>query len=181
LTTNQEAAMRLLSVMLVVFALALAGCGSSSSGSSSSTGSSSATTSNAQSSDPAHLAAVKFVAHAGLAFGAFHRYIYKPLLAGEFKGLLRHKLAVAKATAAAVFIAHEIKLATAAAKSSATLARLVKPMTVLGAGFSAALLKLKAGKFSLGEIESANIAIASISGAAKNAGIAVAEQAPTLP
>jgi hypothetical protein len=54
-------------------------------------------------------------------------------------------------------------------------------MTVLGAGFSAALLKLKAGKFSLGEIESANIAIASISGAAKNAGIAVAEQAPTLP
>lgn len=174
--------MRLLSVMLVVLTLALVGCGSSSSSSSTSSGAAGTATTAAQSGgDPAHLAVVKFVAHAGLAFGAFHRYIYKPLLAGEFKGLLRHKVAVVKATAAAVFVAHEVKLATAAARSSAALEPLVKPLSVLGTGFSAALAKLKTGKFNLGEIESANIAIASIAGAAKNAGVSISEQTPALP
>lgn len=175
--------MRLLSVMLVVLALALAGCGSSSSSSSNSTAAAGVATTAAQSSSatPAHLATVKFLTHAGLAFGAFHRYIYKPLLAGEFKGLSRHKLAVVKATAAAVFIAHELRLAAAAAHGSAALKLLVKPLAVLSTGFNAALAKLKAGKFSLGEIESANIAIASIEGAAKNAGAVIAEQAPSVP
>ncbi len=174
--------MRLLSVMLVVLALALVGCGSSSSSSSKSTPTVAVPTTATQSSaGPAHLATVKFLAHSGLAFGAFHRYIYKPLLAGEFKPPLRHTVAVVKATAAAVFILHEIKLAAADARSSAALKQLVKPLAVLGTGFAAALAKLKTGKFSLGEIQAANIAIASIEGAAKNGGATIAEQVPPLP
>jgi hypothetical protein len=177
--------MRLLSVMLVVLALALVGCGSSSNSSSSSSKSTPTvavpTTATQSSAGPAHLATVKFLAHSGLAFGAFHRYIYKPLLAGEFKPPLRHTVAVVKATAAAVFILHEIKLAAADARSSAALKQLVKPLAVLGTGFAAALAKLKTGKFSLGEIQAANIAIASIEGAAKNGGATIAEQVPPLP
>ncbi|HEY4897566.1 MAG TPA: hypothetical protein VII01_15960 [Solirubrobacteraceae bacterium] len=172
--------MRMLSVVLVVFALALAGCGSSSSSSSNSTGASS-TAAQSSGSGTTHLATVRFVAHAGLAFGAFHRYIYKPLLAGDFKGLLRHKLAVVKATAAAAFIYHELKLASADTHSSAALKSLVKPLNVLTTGFAAALAKLKAGKFNLAEIETANIAISSIEGVSKNSGAAIAEQVPSLP
>ncbi len=168
--------MRLLSMMLVVLALVLAGCGSSSSSSSSTS-----STATAASTNPTHLATVKFVTHAGLAFGAFHRYIYKPLLAGDFKGLFKHKLAVIKATAAAVFIAHEVKLAAADARASAVLAPLVAPLTTLSTGFAAALAKLKSGKFNLGEIQSANIAIGSIEGSAKSAGLSIAEQVPSLP
>ena len=119
--------------------------------------------------------------HAGLAFGAFHRYIYKPLLAGDFKGLFKHKPAVIKATAAAVFIAHEVKLAAADARASAVLAPLVAPLTTFSTGFAAALAKLKSGKFNLGEIQSANIAIGSIEGSAKSAGLSIAEQVPSLP
>ncbi len=175
--------MRLLSLVLVSSLLALAGCGSSSSSSSSSTTSGSASTaaSATTSANPTQLATAKFVAHAGLAFGAFHRYIYKPLLAGEFKGLLKHKLAVLKATAAAVFIAHEIKLAAADARASALLKPLVAPLTTLSSGFAAALAKLKSGNFNLGEIQSANLAIGSIEGSAKSAGLSIAEKVPALP
>lgn len=173
--------MRLLSMMLVVLALALAGCGSSSNSSSSSTAGSSATATSAGAS-PTHLATAKFIAHAGLAFGAFHRYIYKPLLAGEFKGgLFKHKLVVLKATAAAVFVAHEVKLAAADAQASTVLHPLVAPLTTLATGFGAALAKLKAGKFNLAEIQSANLAIGSIEGSAKSAGLSITEQVPSLP
>ena len=112
--------MRLLSVVLVLGVLALAGCGSSSNGSSTTSAS---TTQSTTAASPTHLATAKFVVHAGLAFGAFHHYIYEPLLKGEFKSLLHHKLAVLKATAAAVFVLHELKLATADAKASPTFAK----------------------------------------------------------
>ena len=69
--------MRLLSVVLAVAVLAAAGCGSSSS--SSTNGSSTTATAGAVSST------ARFILHAGLAFGAFHRYIYKPLKSGALK------------------------------------------------------------------------------------------------
>lgn len=78
--------MRLLPVLLVLLALTVAGCGSSSSSDSAASTSAAKTTT---ASSPTHLATAKFVLHAGLAFGAFHRYIYKPLRAGAFTSLLR--------------------------------------------------------------------------------------------
>jgi hypothetical protein len=172
--------MRLLSVVLVLGILALAGCGSSSN----STGSSSASataTSNLATASPAHLATAKFVLHAGLAFGAFHRYIYEPLKAGELKSLLRHKLAVVKASTAAVFVVHELKLASAAAQASPTLSGLLPQLSILGSGFTAALARLKAGTFKPSEIERALPGIESIKGAAAAAGASITEAAPALP
>jgi hypothetical protein len=169
--------MRALSVMLVLGALAAAGCGSSSS-SNSATTKAAATTAAA---NPAKLATASFVLHAGVAFGAFHRYIYAPLRAGELKNLRAHKLVVAKATAAAFLVVHELKLATAVARASPALKALDTPLAVLSGGFTAALVRLKAGHFNPLEIETANSAIDSIKGGAAAAGAAITESVPAVP
>ena len=171
--------MRLLSVMLVVLALALVGCGSSSKSSSSSTAAKTAAVSSTSTAGGG--ATAQFAAHAGIAFGVFHHYIYGPLLAGEIQALLKNKAAVAKATAAALLVVGEIKLATAAANSSASLKKLVAPLTVLSNGFISALTRLKTGKFKIAEIQSANIAIGSIEGTAASAGVSIVERTPPLP
>lgn len=172
--------MRLLSVVLVLGVLVLAGCGSSSSSTSTNTSNASSAATTASSS-PSQLATAKFVLHAGLAFGAFHRYIYEPLKAGKFKSLLRHKLAVVKASTAAVFVLHELKLASAAAQASPSLSKLIPQLTILTSGFTSALLRLKAGNFKPAEIESAIPGIESIKGGASAVGVTVKEAAPALP
>src|SRR5690348_4856596 len=54
----------------------------------------------------------KFVLHAGLAAGAFHRYIYKPYRRGALKkGVPGRKKALVKAGASALFAYHELKVA----------------------------------------------------------------------
>ena len=167
--------MRLFSVMLAVAVLAVfaaAGCGSSSSSSSSS----SATTASAGTVS----STAKFVLHAGLAFGAFHRYIYKPLKAGTFKNPLSHKLAVLKAVAAAAFTTHEVKAASEAAKSNPKLAKLVAPLTALSAGIGAVVASAKSGKPNVSQLESSNSAIDSIKSEASSAGASVAEKVPSL-
>ncbi len=165
--------MRFLSVVLVIAAVALAGCGSSSSGSSSTT----ATTA----SSPSSLSTAKFVLHAGLAFGAFHRYIYKPIKEGKLSSPFSHKLTVLKAAAAAAFMAHEIKEAAADAQSSPALAKLVLPLTALAAGVKATVTSAKGGSVSTAQLEQGKSAIESIQTSAASSGATIAEQAPSLP
>lgn len=170
--------MRLFSVVLILAALALAGCGSSSS--SSSTGSSPSGTTAAASSGAAAETA-KFILHAGLAFGAFHRYIYKPLKSGDLKNPLSHKLTALKAAAAAAFMVHEIKLAGEAAKGSPTLSKLVVPLSALGAGVASVVAAAKSGNVNTSELDAGNSAIESIKSEASGAGASILEKAPSLP
>ena len=164
--------MRALSVVLVVAAIAVVGCGSSSSSSSSSSQSASggAVTNTA-----------KFALHAGLAFGAFHRYIYKPLKSGELKNPLSHKLTLLKAVAAGAFAVHEIKLASEAAKGSPTLSKLVGPLSAFGASVGALAAAAKSGHVDSNALDSGNSAIDSIKGEASSAGAKITETAPSLP
>lgn len=164
--------MRLLSVVLAVAVLAAAGCGSSSS--SSTNGSSTTATAGAVSST------ARFILHAGLAFGAFHRYIYKPLKSGALKNPFSHKLTLLKAVAAGAFTTHEVKQATQAAKSNPKLAKLAAPLTALGAGIGAVIASAKSGKPDLSQLESSNSAIESLKSEASSAGVPVAEKAPSL-
>src|ERR1700759_2066432 len=97
-------------LVLCVFALAVAGCGSANSSPTSSAATPAATT-PASTTPTTHLAKTKFVLHAGLAFGAFHRWIYKPAKAGELSHPLEHKLTTLKAALASAFVYHELKLA----------------------------------------------------------------------
>lgn len=86
----------------------------------------------------------KFVFHAGLAFGAFHRYIYKPYKAGSFTGAGK-VAAIAKAALAAVFVYHEIHEAQKQVPCSQTLQTLESPLTKLLSVIKAAETKLKSG------------------------------------
>ena len=77
-------------------------------------------------SEASGFAKTKFVAHAALGFGAFHRYIYKPYRAGTFRSGAHGRLvAFIKAGLAALFIKREIRLAFAAAQNSPALCKLV--------------------------------------------------------
>jgi hypothetical protein len=85
-----------------------------------------------------HFAKTKFLLHTGLAFGAFHRYIYKPFKSGGFKGgAPGQKAAIAKAAATALFVYHELKQADDAAQSSDIL------RTKVAEPLAAALAKVK--------------------------------------
>jgi hypothetical protein len=165
-------------VSLVVLGLAIAACGSSSSSSSSAAGESGASSSTTP--NVGRLPTVKFVLHAGLAFGAFHRWIYKPLKNGTFTGgIFKHKLALAKAGLAGLFAYHELKLAIRDARASPKLQKLVAPITALGDKLKSIGDGAKSGNFDPSTITSANNDVTSLSGLAKQAGVAISPQEPS--
>lgn len=172
--------MRALTAMLVVLALLFAGCGSKSSSSTGASGGGAV-----QATAPAktiHFAKTKFLLHAGLAFGAFHRYLYKPFKAGAFSHPLQHKLALLKAAAAALFVVHEVRIAREDAQASALLRKLFSPLTALAATVTGLAAGLKGGHADAATITSANGAVDSIKTAASSAGAPITEHAPaTVP
>jgi hypothetical protein len=172
----------LTTALLVLALLSVSACGSKSSTSSGSEAG--AGTSSPQTTVPAkhiRFAKTKFLLHAGLAFGAFHRYIYKPFKAGAFSHPLQHKLAVLKAAAAALFVVHEVRKASEDAQSSALLRKLFSPLTALGASVAGLTAGLRSGHADAATLGSANGAIESIEQRASGAGASVRERAVALP
>jgi hypothetical protein len=138
-------------VLLLVSALLVAGCGSKS------------TSNSASSAQPTvHFAKTKFLVHAGLAFGVFHRWIYKPFKAGYFSHPLSHKIAFVKGLIAAAFVYHEVKLAREDASHSRLLSKVVLPLASVA---SAALLIRSALQHHHADAAAINGADASISSA----------------
>jgi hypothetical protein len=125
-----------------------------------------------------HFAKTKFVLHAGLAFGAFHRYIYKPLKAGAFqKGRQGRVKAFVKAAAAALFTYHEVKIALKDARSSKLLSKLVAPLTALQARFLALRSKLKNGTTDpSADINAANGEVDSVRGQSAGLGATIKDR-----
>ncbi len=177
---------RLVTLSVLVMTLAAAGCGSSSSSSttSSAAGSAGATTASqttgtaTSSASVGHLPTAKFVLHAGLAFGAFHRYIYKPFKAGQLHGFT-HKLALLKAGVAGLFAYHELKLAVLDAHASPILSKLLAPVDALGNKLKGIGSSAKGGSIDGSSIESANGDITSLSGQAKQSGLSIPANSPS--
>lgn len=142
-------------VLLVAF---IGGCGSSkSSSSSSANGQPPAAQTSGSTAKKTHFAKTKFALHAGLAFGAFHRYIYKPFKQGKFSGgLLHHKATLLKGGLAAAFAYHEVKVALADARSSKILSRALSPLLALQTKLKSLATGLKRGKADPATITSAN-------------------------
>jgi hypothetical protein len=160
---------RAVAAVLVALALAFVagGCGSKSSSQSAQTTTTGTT----------HFAKTKFALHAGLAFGAFHRYIYKPLKEGKFSGgLLHHKLATLKAALAAAFAYHEVKLALQDARSSKLLSKALAPLLALQDRLGALRDGLRSGKVDAGAIEAANGSAGQVSAAGAAAGQPVSDE-----
>ena len=152
-----------------------AGCGSSQSASSSA--------SNGQpraaqtTSQQTHFAKTKFALHAGLAFGAFHRYIYKPYKEGKFSGgLLHHKLTTLKAALAAGFAYHEVRLALDDARSSKILSALLSPLLALQTKLSALRGALRHGSADPAAIQAANGDTSTISAESSSRGQPIQDQ-----
>ena len=99
------------------------------------------------SSNSTSFAKTKFVLHTGLAFGAFHRYLYKPLQAGTFKSGAHGRItAFIKAGLAALYIKREVRLAYADVTANPTLCKVIAaPLRSVGDDVSAAVSKLKGG------------------------------------
>jgi hypothetical protein len=153
--------------LLLVSVLAVAGCGSSKS-SSVSAGSGGANT--------VHLAKTKFVIHTGLAFGAFHRWIYKPFRAGDFSHPFSHKLAIVKAGLAGAFVLHEIRIARVDAAHSKLLSRVVLPL--LGVYGTVQLIRSALSHHqapSSADINKANSQVSTAESASKAAGQPITE------
>ena len=126
-------------------------------------------------------AKTKFVLHAGLAFGAFHRWIYKPLKAGELAHPLSHKLAIVKAALAAGFVVHELKLALTDAQADPTLSKFVAPITELQSKLSGAGDAIRSGNVNTSQFDSASSLIDSVRSQAASAGQPITEQTPAAP
>ena len=101
-------------------------------------------------SNTTNFAKSKFVLHSGLAFGAFHRYLYKPFQAGTFKsGAHGRTLALVKAGAAALFIKREVRLAYEDVQANPTLCKSIgQPLQQIGDKVQDAVDGLKQGNFS---------------------------------
>ena len=171
-------------LLCCIGALGIAGCGSSSSSSSSSASSASASTSTSSpsaastSSGTKSLATAKFALHAGLGYGAFHHWIYGPIKAGALKNPRSHKLALAKAGLAAVFVYHELKLAADNAKSSKLLRPLVAPLTAAGAKLNSLKTSITGGSVNASEIDGVNSQLAQIKSTAAANGQSITESIP---
>jgi hypothetical protein len=162
--------------VLLALVLATAGCGSKTVAVTSANGS--VTTRTVPN---VHFAKTKFVLHMGLAFGAFHRYVYKPYEAGAFSSGAQGRVkAFLKAASGAVFAVHELKTARDDALSDSRLRplaekveRLLFKLTSLGGA-------LKGGALHPAAIESAAAAVTSLGAASGGLGATIKEVAPSL-
>ena len=163
---------------LVVFLAA--GCKSSATSAAGSSPAATATASAAATSCPSKatgFAKTKFIAHAGLAFGASHRYIYDPYRAGTFRSGAHGRLtAFLKAALAALFVKREIRLAGLAAQQSPALCKLVlTPLRTVSETVQDAVAKLKGGDTS--GITSVEGAISQVKSSAASQGATITEKA----
>jgi hypothetical protein len=159
---------RVLLVLLILSAVAAAGCGSSSHGAS-------------PGPTKVHFAKTKFALHAGLAFGVFHRWIYKPFKRDELQHPLRHKVAFAKALAAGAFVLHEIRLARADAAHSAVLSHVVVPLLAVASSVAVIHAALRHHRADASAINSANSSIGQAHSASSAAGQPIRETTAGAP
>ncbi len=167
--------------LVCAVSLTLVGCGPNNTAATDQATPTTSTTSAAcQHVDSVRFDKTKFVLHAGLAFGAFHHFIYQPFRAGAFASGAHGKiLSLAKAGLAAAFVVHELKLANQDAQSSPTLCHLVAPFDQAAAALSGITSKLRSGSADQQDINGVASTIDSTQQGAANAGTPAPDQVPT--
>ena len=124
-------------------------------------------------------AKTRFALHAGLALGAFHRYIYKPLRSGGFKaGAEKRKRTIAKAAIAGAFALHELKVAKGFAVANPSLCRAVEGVN---ARFTALTGKLHQGTATQADVDAGQSAMSGLQRDASSTGYGFTERNVTVP
>ena len=158
--------------------MAVAGCGSSTKIVSSAGSNGQVTT---QTVPDVHFAKTKFVLHTGLAFGAIHRYIYKPLRAGALRAGAPGRIRVLlKGAVAAVFAVHELRLAHDDALSSDLLRPLANKIDDLGRKLSRLVGGLKDGSVNPAAVLSSSASADALGSASSGLGAGITDISRTL-
>jgi hypothetical protein len=171
------------SVLLLMFATA---CGSSKSATNTAAGGPGGSASPSASACPTentrHFAKTRFTIDAGLAAGAFKRYIYTPYQAGKFKsGADGRKAAIAKAAVAAVFVLDQLRRAKNNAEANPTLCKvMVAPMRKLMASVQGLITKAKGGDLNAPDVTSSSGVLDGFRSAAQQAGAGFKDANPSL-
>lgn len=130
---------------------------------------------------PAFLDKTRFVAHMGLAFYAFHHYVWVAYRKGEFKSGAPHRtLNLIKAGVALLFAYHEAKTAYTIAQrsNSKTLHVLTSPISKLMNTFYSVQAKWKRGNFSPSDATSLNNTVSGLASAAHRSGFGAIPDIP---
>jgi hypothetical protein len=128
-----------------------------------------------------HFANTKFVLHMGLAFGAFHRYILKPLQNGSLRrGSPGRVGTLVKAALAAAFAVHELRIAREDALSSNQLRPLLNKLDNLESRLTGLIPGLKSGAASSSSINAAGSATSALGSASSNRGSHISDIAHAL-
>jgi hypothetical protein len=164
---------------LCVVSLVLVGCGSRTA--SPPLGSSDSSSAGCPQVQNVSFDKTKFVLHAGLAFGAFHHFIYKPFrsggLASGAPGRFRH---LAEAGLATAFTVHELRLAKQNAEANPTLCRAVAaPLDAAAARLQGLGGSVRSGQVSGSDLEQVNNTLDHAQRGSSQAGIPVADQIPS--
>lgn len=165
--------------MLAVLVLAAAGCGNKTK---------EVTTTNSQGATvtrtvpSVHFAKAKFLLHGALAYGAFHRYIYKPLKAGTFRsGAPGRGRALAKAAAAGLFTLRELQQMRRAALSDDRLRPIADRIGGLFASLGSLAGRLRNGSIDRNTIDGVQGGLDGVVGAARSAGAKIPlDKAPSV-
>lgn len=117
-------------------------------------------------------AKTRFVANAGLAAGAFHRYIYNPFRNGAFKsGAHGRRRAMAKGAVAGVFALDQLRRAKNNVQASPALCRtLSAPMSRLSSSITSLTGNMKRGNADPSQIASTSGALEGFRSDASRAG-----------
>jgi hypothetical protein len=134
----------------------------------------------------AFLDKTRFLLHAGVAYFAFHHWIWNPYKAGAFKkGASGRTKAIIKAGIAALFAVHELKVAYGIAEGShsATLHALVSPINKFMGALQAAGNKFKSspGSYSDSIVSGLNGNASSLGSAASKAGYSIKDITAPIP
>jgi hypothetical protein len=168
-----------------VVPLALVACGPTDSDAGAAATTTTTTTASATSVACQHVGTVtfdktKFVLHAGLAYGAFHHFVYSKLKSGAFasgaSGRVRNLI---EAGLAGAFTVHELKLAKQDAESSPTLCKVVAPFDEAAAALSGMSSRLRSGDASSTEVDQVDNTLSSVGQQAASAGVSIPDKIPS--
>ena len=130
----------------------------------------------------AHLPKTRFLLHAGLGFGAFHRYILKPLQNGGFTaGSTSRTKTFVKAAAAGAFVVREILQMDKFANADKTLCKIVPNIDGVSTALSGLIAKLKGGTATSGDLTSVSSTFDSLQSQAGSLGATIKDRASKIP
>lgn len=126
----------------------------------------------------------RFVTDLGVAYFAFHHWVWKPYKAGAFAAGAPHRTkALVKAGLAMLFAANRVQAANNLAHKSKSplLQKLAGSVDSMQSAFLGLGQRLKSGNFDAKNVEDANGALGSVDAGATNAGLKVKDVPVAIP